>query len=162
MTIDQLRDCWRARHGSPAPALTKDLLARALCSQIQEESLGGLDRGLKRLLDHTSRSGASPAPRIKVGSVIVREHQGRMHEVVVTPTGFLWAGETYASLSTIARKITGTSWNGPRFFGLRGRAGTSDQSARVAKGGSASRTHSESARQREDNCKLPHDAEPRP
>ena len=120
MTIDQLRDLWRTKHrvGPPA-ALTKDLLVRALCCQIQEERLGGLDRPLRRLLSEAARSGASPAPRIKVGSVIVREHQGRVHEVVVTPDGFLWAGETYASLSTIARKITGTSWNGPRFFGLR-------------------------------------------
>lgn len=124
MTIDQLRDLWRTKHRvAPPSALTKDLLLRALCYKIQEERLGGLDRSLKRLLAQVARSGASPAPRIKVGSVIVREHQGRVHEVIVTPEGFLWAGETYASLSTIARKITGTSWNGPRFFGLRGRAG---------------------------------------
>ena len=57
---------------------------------------------------------------MKVGSVIVREYQGELHEVLVVPDGFCWRGEVYASLSTIARKITGTSWNGPRFFGLRG------------------------------------------
>ena len=53
-------------------------------------------------------------------SVIVREYQGELHEVLVVPNGFCWRGAVYASLSTIARKITGTSWNGPRFFGLRG------------------------------------------
>ena len=57
---------------------------------------------------------------MKVGSVIVREYQGKLHEVLVVPGGFCWQGEVFASLSTIARKITGTSWNGPRFFGLRG------------------------------------------
>jgi hypothetical protein len=40
---------------------------------------------------------------------------------MVVPGGFSWQEKTYASLSTIARAITGTSWNGPRFFGLRGR-----------------------------------------
>jgi hypothetical protein len=57
---------------------------------------------------------------VKVGSIIVREYQGKLHEVVVVPGGFCWQGQVFASLSTIARKITGTSWNGPRFFGLRG------------------------------------------
>ena len=55
-----------------------------------------------------------------VGSIIVREYQGKVHEVMVVPDGLIWQGKAYASLSTIARKITGTSWNGPRFFGLRG------------------------------------------
>ena len=55
-----------------------------------------------------------------VGSVIVREYQGKLHEVLVVPGGFCWQEQVFASLSTIARKITGTSWNGPRFFGLRG------------------------------------------
>jgi len=49
----------------------------------------------------------------------MREHDSVMHEVMVVPGGFLWNGETYASLSTITKQITGTSWNGPRFFGLR-------------------------------------------
>jgi hypothetical protein len=57
---------------------------------------------------------------VKVGSVIVREYQGELHEVLVVPDGFCWRGEVFASLSIIARRITGTSWNGPRFFGLRG------------------------------------------
>ena len=60
-----------------------------------------------------------PLQRIKVGSVLVREHEGKLHEAYVVPDGFSWQGKTYASLSTIARKITGTKWNGPRFFGLR-------------------------------------------
>jgi hypothetical protein len=48
------------------------------------------------------------------------KHEGEIHEVIVAPGGLYWAGRTYSSLSAIARKITGTSWNGPRFFGLRG------------------------------------------
>src|SRR5271156_1237632 len=60
------------------------------------------------------------ARHLKVGSVIVREHQGKVQEVMVMSDGFCWQGRVYTSLSTIARKITGASWNGPRFFGLRG------------------------------------------
>ena len=56
---------------------------------------------------------------LKVGTVIVREHQATLHEVMVVPGGFSWRDKTYPSLSTIAQAITGTSWNGPRFFGLR-------------------------------------------
>jgi hypothetical protein len=52
--------------------------------------------------------------------VIVREHKGTLHEVMVVPGGFSWRNKTYPSLSAIAQCITGTSWNGPRFFGLRG------------------------------------------
>ena len=61
---------------------------------------------------------------LKVGTVIVREHQGTLHEVMVVPGGFSRQDKTYRSLSTIAQAITGTSWNGPRFFGLRGKSGT--------------------------------------
>jgi Protein of unknown function (DUF2924) len=51
--------------------------------------------------------------------VLVREYQGERHTVTVVANGFVWREATYASLSTIARAITGTNWNGPRFFGLR-------------------------------------------
>jgi hypothetical protein len=61
--------------------------------------------------------------RVKVGSVIVREYQRKLHEVMVVPDGFLWQGQIYSSLSTIALRITGTSWSGRRFFGLRDGAG---------------------------------------
>jgi Protein of unknown function (DUF2924) len=59
---------------------------------------------------------------LKVGTVMVREHQGATHEVMVVPGGFSWKEKTYPSLSAIAKGITGTSWNGPRFFGLRGKS----------------------------------------
>jgi hypothetical protein len=66
---------------------------------------------------------ASPTPprprRLKAGTVIIREYQGERYEVTVAPDGFIWREKTYASLSMIAREITGTNWNGPRFFGLR-------------------------------------------
>ena len=79
---------------------------------------------MRKLLDRLAQGGAEPLRHLKVGTVMVREHQGTLHEVMVVPGGFSWQDKTYPSLSTIARAITGTSWNGPRFFGLRGRSGT--------------------------------------
>jgi hypothetical protein len=57
--------------------------------------------------------------RLKPGTVLVREYQGERHTVTVVPDGYVWRETTYPSLSTVARAITGTAWNGRRFFGLR-------------------------------------------
>jgi Protein of unknown function (DUF2924) len=71
------------------------------------------------------RGGATDAPQLpatplpRTGTILVREWQGTTHHVTVTDDGFLWSGKTHHSLSSIARAITGTKWNGPRFFGLR-------------------------------------------
>jgi hypothetical protein len=121
MNVEQLRDLWRQQRGQePPPAFSKELIARALAYWLQGEVLGRLQPRVRRLLDAFTTGGGPPPRQVKEGSVIVREYQGELHEVLVAPEGFCWRGEVYASLSTIARKITGTSWNGPRFFGLRG------------------------------------------
>ena len=123
--LDELRTLWRTTlRSSPPPALTKDLMARFLCWHIQEQALGGLDRDTTKLLDRLARGdkpGADTPRRLKPGTVLVREYQGERHTVTVGPDGYLWREATYASLSTIARAITGTAWSGPRFFGLRAR-----------------------------------------
>jgi hypothetical protein len=120
MNIEQLRSCWRETAASDPPAaFSKDLLARAICYRLQEQTFGGLRASTDRLLGSLVKPGAEPARRVKVGSVLIREHQGVVHEVLVVPGGFCWQDTTYDSLSTIAKQITGTSWNGPRFFGLR-------------------------------------------
>jgi Protein of unknown function (DUF2924) len=105
LTIDRLRALWRESMGRPAPgALSKELIARALVYRLQEQSLGGLDPHLRRLLATLARPGAEPVRHLKIGSVIVREFEGKIHEVMVAPGGFYWAGQTYSSLSAIARK----------------------------------------------------------
>jgi hypothetical protein len=119
MNINELRSLWREREGREAPSgFSKDLIARALAYAIQEEQLGGLSKELKRLLTQPNAQ-AEPPRRIKVGSLIVREYAGARHEVFVVADGFSWQGRVYPSLSAIAKEITGTRWNGPRFFGLR-------------------------------------------
>jgi hypothetical protein len=86
-------------------------------------------------------------------TVLVREYRGERHTVTVVPDGFVWHDTTYTSLSTIARAITGTAWNGPRFFGLRvaGRRATDEDSSRS----SVTTNHADlgraSGRQRNDN-----------
>jgi hypothetical protein len=133
MNIGELRSLWREREGrEAAKGFSKDLLARALAYAIQEEQLGGLSKELKKLLANLD---AEPPRRIKAGSVIVREYAGARHEVFVVEDGFSWQGKTYPSLSAIAKEITGTRWNGPRFFGLRDER---SQSAAPQKGGGAS------------------------
>jgi hypothetical protein len=121
--LDALRSRWRRTFGSmPPPALTKDLIARMIAYRLQEEAFGGLDRATAKLLDAYARGDKSRTElmrRLKPGTVLVREYRGERHTVTVVPDGFVWQGTTYTSLSTIARAITGTAWNGPRFFGLR-------------------------------------------
>jgi hypothetical protein len=114
---------WRKTMRSEPPrAFTKGLIARYLAYRVQEQAFGGLDRQTKGFLDALARGRAPDMPRprrLKPGTVIVREYQGERHEVTVAADGFIWLEKTYASLSMIAREITETSWNGPRFFGVR-------------------------------------------
>jgi hypothetical protein len=87
--------------------------------RLQERAFGGLDRESLRFLDGLTRHGGSPRRRrLKSGTVLVRDYQGKRHIVTVVSNGFDWQGATYASLSAIARAITGTAWSGPRFFAL--------------------------------------------
>ncbi len=120
--VDALRARWRMLFGAvPPKGLTKDIIGRMIAYRIQEEAFGGLDRETVKLLDRLAR-GEKPNElnrRLKTGTVLVREYNGERHVVTVVPGGFLWRDMTYSSLSIIAQAITGTKWNGPRFFGLR-------------------------------------------
>ena len=121
LALDDLRSLWLKMAGQGAPrVLSRDLIARMIAHRIQEQRLGKLGRELRQRLDGLARGGAEPVRHLKVGTVMVREHQGATHEVMVVPGGFSWKEKTYPSLSAIALAMTGTCWNGPRFFGLRG------------------------------------------
>jgi len=132
--IDRLRSCapdalrrrWRVTFGrTPPAALSKDLLARMIACRLQELAFGGLDRESLTFLDGLARQAGPRRRQLKVGTMLVRDYQGQRHTVTVAPDGFDWQGTTYASLSAIARAITGTAWSGPRFFALAPRNGTS-------------------------------------
>ena len=94
---------------------------------VQEQELGGLDRKTAKMLDHLAEGGGIAPPRLKKGTVLVREHQGVMHQVMVVEGGFAWNDQILPSLSAAAKAITGTTWNGNRFFGVR-RGGTQQKS----------------------------------
>ena len=118
--VDSLRTLWRTTfRSSPPPAFSKDILVRFLCWHIQEQAFGGLDPKTAKNLDGLARGDRSRADRprrLKPGTVLLREYQGERHTVTVVAKGYVWREATYASLSSIARAITGTAWNGPRFF----------------------------------------------
>ncbi len=150
LNLDALRRRWRRLTGRPAPDhITKQLLIRLVAYRIQADVFGDLDNQsiklLRRIteqratgkagtgvptlesLNVSSRGAKSLAP----GTVISREYGGTMHRVMVLAEGFAWNGVTYRSLSEVAFAITGTRWNGPRFFGIktRGKARTADRVA---------------------------------
>jgi hypothetical protein len=110
----------------PSKAFGPDLLRRSIAHRIQEKAYGGLSASTRRLLDQLVKvalakpNGRLELPRrIKPGSELVRTWKGRSYRVMVMADGFAHDGKTFASLSEIASEITGTRWNGPRFFGLR-------------------------------------------
>jgi Protein of unknown function (DUF2924) len=135
MPIAQLRIRYREVFRSEPPtAFGPDLLRRSIAHRIQEKAYGGLSRSAQRLLDQMMKAfSAKPGAkivlprRIKPGSVLVREWKGKSHRVMVLADGFAYDGETYSNLSEIAVLITGTRWNGPRFFGLRSKTQESDE-----------------------------------
>lgn len=118
MDLEALRAVWTGRYG-PAPKLRSPRLLRLnLAWRLQAEAFGGLDAETKRRL-RRGGAGASAADRLQPGVRLTREWKGAPHEVVVVEGGYRYEGQVWKSLSEIARHISGSRWNGPRFFGLR-------------------------------------------
>lgn len=117
--LPQLRALWLGEFGCPPPTLrSPELLAQLIAWRLQASATGGLDKATLRIV--TGSAKPQPAgPKLTPGTRISREWRGRAFDVEVVAGGFLYAGQTYDSLSEIARTITGARWNGPRFFGLR-------------------------------------------
>lgn len=128
-TTAELKHQWRALYGAEAPPrISRDLLIRAVAYRIQERALGGLKPSARRLLARVAADAAArqpieaaPQPTLTPGTVLLREWHGTEHQVVVREGGIVFQGKTYQSLSEVARRITGTRWSGPLFFGLRRR-----------------------------------------
>jgi hypothetical protein len=122
----ELRARWEELYGSPAPRyFRRGLLVRALAYQMQVKVYGGLSEATKRRLREIAEAAREGTfdevdlePRIRSGTKLVRTWKKATHEVMVLDDGFAWKGKRYTSLSTIAKTITGTSWNGWRFFGI--------------------------------------------
>jgi hypothetical protein len=134
---------WQSVLQRPAPDhLSRHLLFAILAYRLQADRFGDLDHETRQLLDRAGakESGAAmSAPlvsfdqkrtELKPGTVLVREWDRKSQRVVVMADGFAWNGQTYDSLSKVAFAITGTRWNGPRFFGLRNKDDRSTTGAR--------------------------------
>ncbi len=127
LSTADLRARWQRAYGQPAPKhASRDLLLRAVAYRLQEQAEGGLSRAaLRRLAKLAGLNGGGPQPtpppalRLKPGSRLIREWHGVTHSVIVLDDGFDYRGARYASLSRIARSITGARRSGPLFFGLR-------------------------------------------
>ena len=129
LDMNALRRRWRTEFGRSAPNnLPKKILFQLLVYRVQAEAHGDLRPETVQFLNTVARDKAVPLAdvsqpnngRLKLGTVLVREHGGANQRVEVMNGGFAWNGTTYSSLSQVAKAITGTAWNGPRFFGLRG------------------------------------------
>lgn len=128
MTVVELKTKWESLFGAPAPNNSRSYLELRLGYRIQELTLGGLSRETRRTLDLLAdeidgkigrkaiiADGRNPV----AGTRLLREWNGAEHTVTVMKDGFDWQGRKFKSLSATAKAITGTQWNGYRFFGLR-------------------------------------------
>ena len=134
LEFEGLRRQWRNHLGGEPPAhLPRWLLARMLGHRLQTAAFGDLDKAVRRLIrdEADGEGGRSTAPfdrrdprtregtGLKAGALLVREWEGKLERVMVLEEGFAWRGNSFNSLSQIAKAMTGTNWNGHRFFGLR-------------------------------------------
>jgi hypothetical protein len=132
LDLKGLRSRWQSVFQRPPPDhLPRHLLFAIIAYRIQADRLGDLDHETKQVLDRTDAkdAGATMSTRLVSfdqkrteltrGTVLVREWDRHSQRVMVVADGFASNGQTYDSLSKVAFAITGTKWNGPRFFGLR-------------------------------------------
>jgi hypothetical protein len=143
LDLKGLRARWQSIFQRSAPAhLTRHLLFAIIAYQLQADRSGDLDHETKQVLDRTAAKEAGPITSARLasfdqkrtelspGTVLVREWDRQSQRVMVMAAGFAWNGQTYDSLSKVAFAITGTKWNGPRFFGLRDKDDRSTMGAR--------------------------------
>ena len=106
---------------APPSSLSRVLMRRVLLHERQCRTHGGLSATTRRALAamvNGTPSIAAPARSVSAGTHLVREWNGRTYQVEVLDNAYRFDGKTYPSLTTIAKRITGTHWSGPRFFGL--------------------------------------------
>ena len=118
-----LRAEWQTVMTDAVPDLPPSLVRRALAHRLQEQAYGGMPAAVQRMLDLMSKDPDKKPPepeiRLKPGTRLLREWNGKLHSVHVMSDGLLFEERRYRSLSHIAREITGAQWSGPRFFGLK-------------------------------------------
>ena len=132
LSVNELKAKWEALFGTSAPNNARAFLELRIGYRIQELTYGGLARETRRTLDLLADEVEGKVVRKRMvedarnpvpGTRLVREWEGLEHTVTVLGDGYDWKGRKYRSLSAVAKAITGTNWNGFRFFGLREKKG---------------------------------------
>ncbi|MBF0448981.1 MAG: DUF2924 domain-containing protein [Magnetococcales bacterium] len=135
MNLADLKIMWKDLYNQDPPSHGKPYLVRKLAYRIQELAFGGLAESSEKRLDAMAQGKTDPKNEAKKGSgrkkantpglgtKLVREWKGREYVVMVMEGGFEYEGQKYRSLSAIAKKITGTHWSGPVFFGIKKNGG---------------------------------------
>ncbi len=117
--LPELRQRWARLTESPTPRISAALLRLALAWELQAAVHGGLSRRNSQTLDQLA-AGKTETSALRPGMRLMREWNGTLHVVTIGDNGSInWNGQTWSSLSKIARAITGTRWSGPAFFGLK-------------------------------------------
>lgn len=125
LSSEQLKQRWVTLYGTEPPSrISEDLLRRAVAYRTQERAFGGLKASTRRMLERVAEdslrsTSAMPAGKLRPGAVLIREWRRASHQVTVLEDGVLFRGKHHSSLSEVARKITGSRWSGPLFFGLK-------------------------------------------
>lgn len=127
MNLRKLRRFWESRLGEEPPAFrSAEILRHLLAYKTQEKAHGGISLTSRKRLSKLAKSLGpdltcefSFGPTLKPGTILTREWQGRLSQVQILENGLEFEGKRLTSLSEAARKITGTRWSGPLFFGLK-------------------------------------------
>lgn len=140
LDLSSLRARWKGEfRREPAPQLPRHLLFAVLAYHIQAQRLGDLRAEIKTVLDCSIPGEERSVMVARIakldrqqtlltpGTILTRSWNGRPQRVIVMADGFGWNGKVYRSLSKVASAITGTRWNGPRFFGLRDKNSVADR-----------------------------------
>jgi hypothetical protein len=123
-----LKARWRELFDTEPPPYNRRFLESRLAYRIQELAYGGLNGETLERLKAMAKQYATKDPaerktrpmlRPVAGTKLIREWQGVEHCVAVRANDFEYLGRPYKSLSSVAREITGTKWNGWVFFGLK-------------------------------------------
>ncbi len=139
MPIVGVRELWTDwLNEAPPRCQSKEVLRGLLAWRVQAQRYGGMSREAKRRLAQITPASnlARPSPKIapivslRPGTMLTKEWRGVMHRVHVLDSGYAYEGKAFSSLSAVARRIAGTRWSGPRFFGLeaKGQAPSAGQS----------------------------------
>lgn len=123
--LELLKNEWQKYFKTPPPAKSsREFLSKNISWQKQAKEQGlnlkRFDRMMSAALaQQETGKKVKPELIVRPGTKFIRQWQGKKHEVESTGSVFLYNGESYKSLSAIARKITGTQWNGKVFFGVK-------------------------------------------